>query len=327
MKINEDFDVTVDLQQRWIRYQFNGPDTLGDVTYQDVRHSFFNPKLGLTYKLSDKASIYALTGLNHKEPNRDDYVNSSQASRPQAEQLWDNELGYRLRTASWKLTLIGYYMSYKDQLVPTGRLNDVGAYTRVNVENSHRLGLESALTFYPIDNLTVDLNATFSDNRIATFDEYIDNWTTGQQEIVVHENSHLAFSPSWLAMAAFNYKIVTSDQWDLSLDFINRYVGKQYVDNTSREAAALDPYFVSDLGITCHFFSKRIKDISLGVKVNNIFNEEYESNGWIYRFRSEDYNPIPDDPYAGSEGGTLYHQKGYFPQAWRNVMVQLNVNF
>jgi iron complex outermembrane receptor protein len=232
MKLNETFDVTVDLQQRWIRYQFNGPDTLGDVTYQDVHHSFFNPKLGLTYKLSDQASLYALTGINHKEPNRDDYVNSSQASRPQVEQLWDNELGYRLRTASWKLTLTGYYMSYKDQLVPTGRLNDVGAYTRVNVEDSHRLGLESAVTFYPIDNLTVDLNATFSDNRIKTFDEYIDNWTTGQQEIVVHENSYLAFSPSLLAMAAFNYKIVTSSTWDLSLDFINRYVGKQYVDNT-----------------------------------------------------------------------------------------------
>ncbi len=218
-------------------------------------------------------------------------------------------------------------MSYKDQLVPTGRLNDVGAYTRVNVENSHRLGLETALTFYPVDNLTVNLNATWSDNRIKNFDEYIDILPNYEQEIVTHENSYLAFSPSVLASLAIKYKIITNEKWDVSVDLNNHYVGKQFVDNTSREASALDPYLVSDFGVTGHWFTKSLKDISLGVRVNNFFNEEYESNGWIYRFRSEDSNPVPEDPYAGNEGGSLYHQKGYFPQAWRNVMVQLNVSF
>jgi iron complex outermembrane receptor protein len=315
------------VQGRWIKYEFNGPDTLGDITYQVVKHNFFNPKLGLTYKLTDQSSFYALSGLNHKEPNRDDYVNSSQASRPRAEQLWDTELGYRLLNTSWKLTVTGYYMSYKDQLVPTGRLNDVGAYTRVNVEDSHRAGIETSLTFYPIDDLEVGLNATLSDNRIKTYDEYIDNWTTGQQEIAVHENSYLAFSPSVLASLVLKYKIINNEKWDVSVDLNNHYVGKQYVDNTSREASALDPYLVSDFGVTGHWFTKSLKDISLGVRVNNLFNEEYESNGWIYRFHSADYNPVPDDPYAGKEDGTLYHQKGYFPQAWRNIMVQLGVSF
>jgi iron complex outermembrane receptor protein len=149
MKVNQQFDITVDLQGRWIKYQFNGPDVSGGLIDQEVIHAFFNPKLGLTYSLSDKSSLYALTGLNHKEPNRDDYVQSTPVSRPDAEQLWDNELGYRLRNSSWNLTVTGYYMAYKDQLVPTGRLNDVGAYTRVNVEDSHRAGIETAITVNP----------------------------------------------------------------------------------------------------------------------------------------------------------------------------------
>ena len=111
------------------------------------------------------------------------------------------------------------------------------------------------------------------------------------------------------------------------MDWNNRYVGKQYVDNSSNETSSLDAYIVSDFGFNCHFYTNAIKDITLGVKINNLFDEEYESNGWIYRFRSEDYNPVPDDAYAGSEGGTLYHQKGYFPQAWRNIMVQMNFTF
>jgi len=327
MKMSEAFDMAIDLQGRWIKYQFNGPDTSGAVIDQEVMHHFFNPKLGFNYTLSEKSSFYALTGINHKEPNRDDYVNSTQASRPKAEQLWDSELGYRFRSTSWNFMLTGYYMRYRDQLVPTGRLNDVGAYTRVNVEESHRLGVETSFSITPIENLDLQLNATLSDNRIDTYDEYIDDWSTGLQKVVTHENSYLAFSPAVLSSLYINYKVVSDEKWEVSLDLNNRFVGKQYVDNTSNEASSLDAYFVSDFGLTLHLFGRKIKDIAFGVRINNVFNEEYESNGWIYRFTSPDYNPVPDDPYAGNETGTIYHQKGYFPQAWRNVMAQLNISF
>ncbi len=176
-------------------------------------------------------------------------------------------------------------------------------------------------------NLDVQLMATISDNRIKSFDEFIDNWSTGQQEVVPHKNSYLAFSPSVLSSLSLQYKIFANAKWEVAVDLDNRYVGKQYVDNTSNPASELQAYWISDLGINFHFYTKTIRDLSLGLKFNNVFNEEYESNGWIYRFRSPDYNPVPDDPYAGSEGGSLYHEKGYFPQAGRNVMVQLNFNF
>jgi iron complex outermembrane receptor protein len=90
----------------------------------------------------------------------------------------------------------------------------------------------------------VQFNATLSDNRIKSYDEYIDNWTTGEQEIVAHENSYLAFSPSILSSLLLRYTIFSTSKWDLSVDWNSRYVGKQYVDNTSNESSSLDAYVV-----------------------------------------------------------------------------------
>jgi iron complex outermembrane receptor protein len=292
-----------------------------------VKHSFFNPKLGLTYQLSKAGSLYMLTGINHKEPNRDDYVESTPNSRPGPEQLWDTELGFRFAKKNWSLNLNGYYMSYKDQLVPTGRLNDVGAYTRVNVDDSYRLGLESSIHIQLLKQLDFTLQATASDNRIETFDEYVDNWATGDQEIISHNNTQLAFSPQFISSAYLDYSVVSKPKWALAVNLSARYVGEQYVDNTSNPESLLESYFVSDAGIKFSVFPKFVKEISLGFKVNNLTDAEYESNGWIYRFRSADYDPTPDDPYAGSEGGSLYHLRGYYPQAWRNFMLHLTIDF
>jgi iron complex outermembrane receptor protein len=218
-------------------------------------------------------------------------------------------------------------MQYQDQLVPTGKLNDVGAYVRVNVEESYRLGAEISLSLNPVAKLTVDAHATVSDNRIRAFDEYIDDYFTGTQFSVRHENTHLAFSPSLLAGLSARYALLSNQKRELSVGLHNRYVGEQYVDNTSRDASLLDPYLVSDLVFRLTLYTRPFREITLAVFVNNILDTEYESNGWIYRFRASDEHSITQDIYAGSEGNSLYHLKGYFPQAGRNLMVQLSARF
>jgi iron complex outermembrane receptor protein len=218
-------------------------------------------------------------------------------------------------------------MQYKDHLVPTGRLNDVGAYTRVNVDRSHRIGVETSASFNPFDKLNIEAQATLSSNKIESFNEYIDNWATGEQEVVAWENTDLAFSPDLLASLQAKYTILSNLKYELSVDAGGRYIGKQYADNTSREASSLDPYVVADAGIHWTWFRKEGKEFNVGLMARNVLNESYESNGWIYRFRSEGYDPTPDDPYAGSEGGGLYHQKGYFPQAGRYLLLQMSINF
>lgn len=326
-KITTHLDLTFDLQGRWIRYEFVGPDAQGIPLTQEVSHNFFNPKLGLRYTVGSSGSIYGLTGVIHKEPNRDDYVSSTPSSRPGAERMWDTELGYRYQKGKLNMDMTGYYMQYKDQLVPTGRLNDVGAYTRVNVEDSYRLGLEAMIGYTFFKNLGIEAQATVSSNKIESFTEYLDNWDTGVQESAVLNNTDLAFSPDLLASLGLKYTILSNEKHEITADLVGRYVGKQFVDNTSRDASALDPYFVSDLGAHWTWYGKGQQQIELGVIVRNAFDAAYESNGWIYRFHSEGYNPVPDDPYAGSEGGNAYHLKGYFPQAGRYLLIQFGFSF
>ncbi|HEY3386739.1 MAG TPA: TonB-dependent receptor [Saprospiraceae bacterium] len=326
-KISEKFDLTVDLQGRWLTYDFEGPDQQGQLTNQSVELKFFNPKIGFSYAFSESSSIYGLTGIINKEPNRDDYTQSTPESRPDPERLWDSEIGFRHQQGIFNLEIVGYAMDYKDHLVPTGRLNDVGAYTRVNVDQSHRLGTEIMVKVTPMKNLEVGAQATLSSNKINSFTEYIDNWATGTQEAVAHENTDLAFSPGLLGSINAAYTLISNEKQQLTVDFNGRYVGKQYADNTSREASAIDPYFVSDVGARWTLFNAFGKELYVGLLVKNLFNEAYESNAWIYRFKSEGYDPVPDDPYAGNEGGDLYHQKGYFPQAGTYFLLQMGINF
>jgi iron complex outermembrane receptor protein len=327
MKISSKVDATIDLQVRWIRYDFEGPDEEGLPQMQSVRHRFFNPKLGVRYILSDHHAFYALTGWNHKEPNRDDNINSTPLSRPSAETLWDNEIGYRLSNDRLRLEFTGYAMLYDDQLVPTGRLNDVGAYTRVNVDNSYRLGLEWSADMQATRRFEIGIQATLSQNKIKTFDEYIDDWDTGTQIRITHEDTDIAFSPNVMGSLNAGYALFNDDRQVLKFTLSNRYIGKQYVDNTSRKASALDAYFVSDAGLLWTIFPKWSKEIQVGVMCYNVWDERYESNGWIYRFQSAGYDPRPDDPYAGLESASVYHLKGYFPQAGRHFQIQLNARF
>ena len=123
------------------------------------------------------------------------------------------------------------------------------------------------------------------------------------------------------------YTLLSDVNHELSAEITGRYVGKQFVDNTSREASSLDPYLVADIGAHWTWFNHFGKELRIGVLLRNAFSEAYESNGWIYRFTSEGYDPTPDDPFTGSEGGNLYHQKGYFPQAGRYLLLQLGIRF
>lgn len=327
MKISEHFDVTVDLQGRWVDYSFTGPAMSGDPERFNVRHRFFNPKLGFRYILSEKSGLYALTGLIGKEPNRDDYTESSPSDRPRAEKLWDTEIGYRLTGNKLNLDITGYYMRYKDQILPTGRLNDVGAYTRVNVKDSHRAGIEIHSAYKPVSRLTIQANATFSSNKIDSFDEYLDNWDTGVQEIVRHKNTDIAFSPGLIANLQADLTFLQTDAHEMILSVGEKFVGRQYVDNTSNLGSALESYYVTDLGLSWSWKTLWAQDFRLGIFFKNVFDHQYESNGWIYRFISSGYNPVPDDPYAGHESADIYHLKGYFPQAGRHLYINLGVTF
>ena len=221
-------------------------------------------------------------------------------------------------------------MDYENQLIITGELNDVGAAIRTNVEDSYRRGVEISSGYRIMKNLELRFNATFSQNKIAEFHEFKDYWDIDGQVDSVFTNTDIALSPNVIFGSQLIYQPISSEKYgDVELALISKYVGDQYIDNTSSQYAILDAYSVHDLRVNYTLRDKCFKELVISAWVRNLLDEAYISNAWIYKFRSVGYDPTPDDPYANAEGqGTgMYNSIGAFPQAGRHFFVGLTLKF
>ncbi|MEL6863415.1 MAG: TonB-dependent receptor [Bacteroidota bacterium] len=327
-RLNRLLNAYVDLQYRRVNYEFLGQDQDGQALEQDDQLNFFNPKLGLYASLTENSAAYISFGVGNREPNRNDYVDSSPQSRPKHETLYNTELGYRQQWTRGSFGANIYHMAYNNQLALTGQLNDVGASTRVNIDDSYRLGLEIQGDIRLLDQLQLAGALSLSQNKISRFDEYIDNWDTGMQEVVMHENTDLAFSPNVIGHAELNYDVFKNDgPHTLRFSLAGKYVGDQFIDNTSNEAAQLDAYFFSDFRLYYSFKNRIFKELGVTLLVRNLFDARFSTNAWTYRYISEGYDARPDDPYARLEGGNVYNLTGFFPQAGRNFLLGLDLRF
>ncbi|MDX9696556.1 MAG: TonB-dependent receptor, partial [Bacteroidales bacterium] len=224
------------------------------------------------------------------------------------ETLYNYELGYSFNYSKSYLTTNIYYMDYNNQLVLTGQINDVGSPVMTNVEKSYRSGIELSAGVKPWRIFQADVNVTLSENKIKNFTEYIDNWDTGDQSVVNLGTTDISFSPSIVA----NSDLMVEPVKNLRINFITKYVGKQYIDNTSTDEKSLNPYLVSDLKLSYSIKIKGIDELSFNLLINNLFNHEYESNAWVYSYIYENRE---------------YSMDGYFPQAGINIMGGIRVRF
>ena len=328
-KIGEKLNVLVDLQQRMIQYDFLGFDNELNSSSQSINASFFNPKAGVNYILSDKHSFYGFFGVGNKEPNRDDYTNSTPNSRPSHESMTDIEVGYKLKYKKAYANINIYSMDYTNQLILTGAINDVGAAVRTNVASSYRRGIEISGGVSLLKNLEWKMNTTFSDNKIASFTEFIDDWDTWGQVEMNYENTDIAFSPSLIASNQLIFKPVSSEKHgDIELALVTKYVGDQYIDNTSNTDRMLAAYVVNDIRMQYSVKTKLFKEIVWSAWVRNFTNTQYVSNAWVYKFKSANYNPVPDDAFANKESvDGRYNLIGAFPQAGINFFTGLILKF
>ncbi len=315
-KLSTKMEGFIDLQQRRIDYKTKGED-LNSGLYMpydvNLTFNFFNPKAGLTYKLEQSANVYAYIGVANKEPVRSDIIQASNKSLPKPEQLINYELGYRKTWKKSALSLNLYYMDYNDQLINTGQLNDVGAANRVNVPNSYRAGIEITSGLQLLKKLKWQATFTYSQNRIKEFTEYLSNSDdyTAPQTQVIHKDVSIAYSPNYIGSSLFSYQVLKN----FEVDFISKYVGKQYLDNTESESRKLNDFFVNDFRFTYDFEVKNIcKSFRIGLQINNIFNVKYEPNGATY-------------PGGISSTGIRTDYNYYYPQAGTNFMGNLVLKF
>ncbi len=300
-----------DLQYRHITHRISGVnDNFDDVTSAmqrldvDRKYNFFNPKLGLHYTFARAHSVYASAAVGQKEPTRNNFTDIREGEYPTAEKMLDIEAGYGYRGSVVDLSLNGYYMLYRDQLVQTGELSDTGELLSRNVPESFRRGIEMAIEVRAAKWLTLGANATLSQNYIENYVDYIDG--------VAFERGRttIAYSPSVTAGA-----FVDLHAGGFAARLLTRYVSKQYLTNGEYEDLTLPRYCVSDLDLSYETKTKRIERVRFGVKIGNLFNAKYCASG-----------------YGGSwlEGATLADRKSwscYFPQATISALGNVTLYF
>jgi iron complex outermembrane receptor protein len=291
-----------DVQFRTVGYRMLGTADKFLTLDSDNSYSFFNPKFGLTHQVSEKSKVYGSVSAGSKEPSRQDFVDNA-AAAPRPEYLQDYELGYERSGLRYGLQLNGYFMNYQDQLVLTGAVNSTGDAIRTNVEKSYRLGLEAVLNYQFSKRLIWSGNVTFSQNRIQNFQEKIFDYDLNEEVVINHGNTDIAYSPSVIYGSTFTY---TLGAFEASL--LRKFVGKQYLDNTSDDARSLKAYSTHDIRLK---YTMK-KGPAFTLLLNNVLNEMYSSNGYTYSYRY---------------GGATTTENFYYPQAGFNFLLGASIRF
>ncbi len=291
-----------DVQFRTVGYRMLGTADKFLTLDSDNTYSFFNPKFGLTHQISEKSKVYGSVSAGSKEPSRQDFVDNSTAV-PRPEYLQDYEFGYERSGLRYGLQLNGYFMNYQDQLVLTGAVNSTGDAIRTNVKKSYRLGLEAVLNYQISKRLVWSGNVTLSQNRIQNFQEKMFDYDLNQEVVINHGNTDIAYSPSVIYGSTLTY---TAGAFEASI--LRKFVGKQYLDNTSDDARSLQAYNTHDL----RFKYTLKKGPALTLLLNNVLNEMYSSNGYTYSYRY---------------GGATTTENFYYPQAGFNFLLGASIRF
>lgn len=309
----ENLSLFADLQYRSVNYDITGTDkNLSALNFHN-NYQFFNPKVGATYVLNTESNLYGSFSVANKEPNRDDFTNlKAGLPAPKPERLQNIEAGYRLKTNNWNAGVNVYGMFYKDQLIFTGEINEYSDAYRQNVDKSYRMGVELDISYIINSKFAINANAAFSRNKIKNYINYVTEYDANYEVIGVvpttFANPDISFSPSAVVFGEFVYKPAKGFAAALQ----GKYVSKQYMDNTQTQSRMLDAYFVSNARFGYDLPIKGIKNVNLGLLVNNLFDKKYESNGYTYSSLME---------------GITTTENFYFAQAGTNFLLSLNLKF
>ena len=333
----DEWDVFGDIQYRHVTYKTDGindrfyDDETGYINQRldiDKKYDFFNPKVGISYHKDGHHAFISIAN-SHREPERNNFTDNGSYPAPKAESLIDAEIGYNYLAKRWNVGANLYWMHYKDQFVQTGELSDIGENLTTNIDKSYRLGMELTAAWTILPGLTIEGNAALSQNKVKDFNEHVENWDDWEGntdesgkaydgvgfDVIHYDNSTLAFSPSVILNGFITYR-----KNGFTATWHTNYVSRQYLDNTECKQRSLPSFSTSDISANYVFTFKNagIKEMILGVNVNNIFNLHYAASGWVY---SAIYAS------GGNPEGNRYTEIGYIPQAGTTAMGSITLKF
>ena len=322
--------LTGDLQYRHVNYKTDGindrfvqgTDGLWHNQTLNIneKYNFVNPKVGVKWHHETRSgrnchTAFATVAMSHREPERNNFTDNYKYPNPKAEQVIDYELGYHYSTRNFYFDATLYYMDFKDQLVQTGELSDIGEKLTTNIAKSYRAGIELAANWRICKLLALEGNAALSQNKVKDFDEKVEVDWTRNAATFHYDNSTLAYSPSAIlnGMVHFNYK-------GLQATWHTNYVSRQYLDNTENKDRSLPAFSFSNLKFTYTSKVKKVAplhEVVLGLQFNNLFDAHYATSGWVYSAILSGTHPNEN----------RYYQIGFVPMAGRTAMANLTLRF
>jgi iron complex outermembrane receptor protein len=302
-QVSEHWQLFADVQLRNVNYTINGFRDNPSLVIKNT-YTFLNPKIGITYNKKDW-QLYASYALAGKEPNRGDFE-AAKTQQPKQEVLNDFEVGVERKNKNYSFGANLYYMKYHNQLVLIGNINDVGAYTRTNIANSYRAGIELQGNIILTNYLNIAANLALSENKINNFTELIDDYDNGGTKTNFYKKTDISFSPGVVGGGSINFIPVKNGE----ISLLSKYAGRQYLDNTSQKSRSLNAYYLQDVRLSYTLLNhKFLKTTTFIVQLNNVFNKKYEANGYTFSYYS----------------GGLTTENFYFPMAPFNCMVGVNI--
>ena len=321
-RLSDAWSLFGDVQYRHVHYKTDGYNDKyidnGDGTASrhnldvDQRYNFINPKAGVNFA-SGGHRAFASVAYANREPERNNFTDNGHYPAPKAEKLLDGELGYQFEGRRWNAGATFYYMRYRDQLVQTGELSDIGEALTTNIPDSYRAGVELTAGWTPFKILTLEANAALSSNRLLDFTEYVEDWDNGVTTIH-YSNSALAYSPSailngFATVSTGGFKAV----WHTS------YVSRMYLDNTENVDRSLPGYSLTNIQLMYTFkFPKVLRELELGFDAYNVFSARAAVSGWSYSAIYES---------GGHPNDNRYYQLGFIPVAPLSLIGHITLRF
>lgn len=302
-QLGERFTSFIDLQWRQVNYWINGFDNNPSIIIFN-RYNFFNPKAGISWINGPMQAYFSFSRATH-EPNHDDYETGN-TEQPKPETVNDFEIGLSKKTSVYNWGITGYYMLYSNELVLTGKINDVGEYTRTNTPRSWRLGIELQGGIKPVPWFQATGNLTISQNKISNYTSYVDDYDNGGQVGTTYQKTDMALSPDVIAAGTISFYPVSV----LEISLPAKFVGNSYLDNSQSDQRRITNYYLQQVRI---IYSPKLKSktaVDFAFYLNNVFNKKYESTGYTYGYYS---------------GGILVNENFLFPQAGTNFIFSVNI--
>ncbi len=320
--LGKEWSLFGDVQYRHVGYRSGGyndkyyldDNGVPQKHYLDINahYNFFNPKAGVNLSRGGHRA-YASFAMAHREPERNNFTDNGKYPAPRAERLMDWEAGYQYEGSRFRAGVNLYYMRYRDQLVQTGEVSDIGEALTTNIPDSYRLGAELTAGWNVTRWLILEGNAALSRNRLLDFDEYVEDWDNGIRKIH-YADAPLAYSPDAILNGFVNLHF-----GGFRAVWHTGYVSRMYLDNSGNAERALPAYSLSDLSLGYRIRPRKVlKEIDFGVDFNNLFSARVARSGWVYSAICDSYGH-PDEH--------RYYQIGFIPVAPLTVLGHITVRF